>query len=133
MKHLSLAVAALCVSTLVNQASANYPFVVYSAKSNGNEAPKEVTQEVNFDNVLTTYKEKSQEKTNFIIFVKDGLTSGALASQVKEFPYIKEKILGSSMTYTNVADGFQVEEFEKNIGAHSFYNVNDISELDQVA
>jgi hypothetical protein len=40
-----------------------------------NSTPVEVRDAVRFGDVLTTYKHEAQGKTNFLVFVKEGLTS----------------------------------------------------------
>jgi hypothetical protein len=74
MKHLLVA-ATLCVSSFISQASAEqYPVIMYQAAGE-NSTPVEVRDAVRFGDVLTTYKHEAQGKTNFLVFVKEGLTS----------------------------------------------------------
>jgi len=45
---------------------------------------------------------------------------------------LKSKILGNSITYTDVLEGYQAEAFEQAIGAHSSYDLKDASHLSEV-
>ena len=107
MKHLSLALAALCVSSLVSHASAvsKFPCIVYS-QGDANSSPVEKKSTVAFGEIVQTYKEESLGKTNFLVFVKEGLTSNDFANNVKDFAYLKPKILGNAHIYTDVIEGF---------------------------
>lgn len=113
MKHFTLALAALCVSSLVSHTSAHakYPCIVYS-QGDANSSPVETKSAVPFADIVSTYKAQSEGKTNFLVFVKEGLTSSELADNVKDFDFLKPKILGNSHIYTDVVDGFQTAEFE---------------------
>jgi hypothetical protein len=114
----------------VSHASAvsKYPCVVYS-KGDANATPIETTSAVPFGDIIQTYKDQSQGKTNFLVFVKEGLTSSEFADNVKDFDYLKHKILNNARIYTDVVQGFQSEEFEKNIAAHKTYELKDADHL----
>lgn len=68
-----------------------------------------------------------------IIFVKDGLQTINLADNGNNLEYVKSRILGNSYIYTDVEGGFNLNDFEANINAHSNYNIDSLSQLNEVA
>jgi hypothetical protein len=81
-------------------------------------APQEFREATKFTSVLDSYKAKSADITNVIVVVKDGFSTSEFVQEAKQFPYLKDKILGSSVIYTNVVDGFDLSTFESRVGAH---------------
>jgi hypothetical protein len=58
-------------------------------KGDENSVPTEERSPVSFSDVVNKYKSQAEGKTNFIVFVKEGLTSQELRRNVKNFDFIK--------------------------------------------
>lgn len=131
MKVLSF--ATLCLASLVSYSvKAGYPFVVYS-QDDTNGGPVEVLKPVKFDSVLATYKEFIGEKTNVLVFVKEGMTTEEFAALANKYPYLHDRVMGHSYVYSDVQGGFDVSQYESSIHAHSKYSINNLADLDSVS
>lgn len=126
MKHL------LCLVLLLALASANYiryPFVMWSpaAFNSGLEVQEPITPNQALDALKLTV-EKAQIQT-VVVVVKDSMTQKNLLQFAKNLQYIKDKIFGHSLSYMNMAPGFESELLEAKMGSHLNYNLEAEDEM----
>ncbi|CDW78170.1 UNKNOWN [Stylonychia lemnae] len=132
MKVLSF--ATLCLASLISYSvKANYPFVVYSTNA-GNSHPVEFNTTVGQDSVVAKYQDFVVGKTNVLVFVKDGLTTSEFVQYASQsYVYLKNKIMGNSVIYTDVNSGFDSQAFEQTIDpVHMNYNIDNLADVDSV-